>query len=69
MTSTRQGPTALFGGVFVFHLTGKRFSLEGDVWTGPRANRLVLIGRLPQISHLEPLPSPTAPAEFSSETL
>lgn len=30
---------------FVFHLTGSRFSLEGGVWTGPRKNRLVLIGQ------------------------
>ncbi len=30
---------------FVFHLVGGRFSLDEGPWTGPRQNRLVLIGR------------------------
>jgi G3E family GTPase len=30
---------------YVFHLTGRRFSLEEGAWTGPRSNRLVLIGQ------------------------
>jgi G3E family GTPase len=29
----------------VFHLVGKRFSLDESPWTGPRKNALVLIGR------------------------
>ena len=29
----------------VFHLTGKRFSIDDDAWTTPRRNQLVLIGR------------------------
>jgi G3E family GTPase len=30
---------------YVFHLVGKRFSLDETRWNGPRRNRLVLIGR------------------------
>ncbi len=30
---------------YVFHLVGGRFSLDESRWTGPRRNRLVLIGR------------------------
>jgi G3E family GTPase len=30
---------------FIFHLVGGRFSLDEGPWTGPRRNRLVLIGR------------------------
>jgi len=30
---------------FVFHLVGKRFSLDESRWEGPKKNRLVLIGR------------------------
>ena len=29
----------------VFHLAGKRFSIDDSDWTGPRKNQLVLIGR------------------------
>jgi G3E family GTPase len=29
----------------VFHLAGKRFSIDDTDWTGPRKNQLVLIGR------------------------
>ena len=29
----------------VFHLAGKRFSIEDTDWEGPRSNQLVLIGR------------------------
>jgi G3E family GTPase len=29
----------------VFHLAGKRFSLDDSDWTGPRKNQLVLIGK------------------------
>ena len=29
----------------VFHLTGKRFSIDDTDWTGDRKNQLVLIGR------------------------
>jgi G3E family GTPase len=29
----------------IFHLTGRRFSLEEGAWRGPRGNRLVLIGQ------------------------
>jgi G3E family GTPase len=30
---------------YIFHLVGKRFSLDESRWIGPRKNRLVLIGR------------------------
>jgi G3E family GTPase len=30
---------------YIFHLVGKRFSLDEDQWNGPRKSRLVLIGR------------------------
>lgn len=30
---------------YVFHLVGKRFSLDESAWNGPMANKLVLIGR------------------------
>jgi G3E family GTPase len=30
---------------YVFHLVGKRFSLDESLWHGPRRNMLVLIGR------------------------
>ena len=30
---------------YIFHLVGKRFSLDETQWLGPRKNRLVLIGR------------------------
>ncbi|MFN7899311.1 MAG: GTP-binding protein [Synechococcaceae cyanobacterium] len=33
----------------VFHLAGKRFSIEDSDWSGPRSNQLVLIGR--QLDH------------------
>ena len=29
----------------VFHLTGKRFSINDSDWTGERKNQMVLIGR------------------------
>ena len=29
----------------VFHLAGKRFSIDDNDWTGERKNQLVLIGR------------------------
>jgi hypothetical protein len=29
----------------VFHLSGKRFSLEDDTWNGQPKNQLVLIGQ------------------------
>ena len=29
----------------VFHLAGKRFSIDDSEWTGDRKNQLVLIGR------------------------
>ncbi|MEC8096696.1 MAG: GTP-binding protein, partial [Cyanobacteriota bacterium] len=29
----------------VFHLAGKRFSIDDSDWTGERKNQLVLIGR------------------------
>jgi G3E family GTPase len=29
----------------VFHLAGKRFSLDDTNWSGPRKNQLVLIGK------------------------
>lgn len=29
----------------VFHLAGKRFSIDDTDWDGPRSNQLVLIGR------------------------
>lgn len=52
----RQLPTLVFRGKgvlwidgreerYVFHLTGRRFSLETSAWNGPRTNRLVLIGQ------------------------
>ena len=33
----------------VFHLAGKRFSIDDSDWSGPRSNQLVLIGR--QLDH------------------
>jgi len=30
---------------YIFHLVGKRFSLDEGRWAGPKSNRLVLIGR------------------------
>ena len=30
---------------YVFHLVGKRFSLDESAWDGPRRNKMVLIGR------------------------
>ena len=33
----------------VFHLAGKRFSLDDTDWSGPRKNQLVLIGK--QLDH------------------
>lgn len=30
---------------YIFHLVGKRFTLDESRWVGPRTNRLVLIGR------------------------
>ncbi len=30
---------------YIFHLVGKRFSLDESQWIGPKKNRLVLIGR------------------------
>ena len=30
---------------YIFHLVGKRFSLDESRWIGPKENRLVLIGR------------------------
>ncbi len=30
---------------FIFHLVGGQFSLDEGPWTGPRQNRLVMIGR------------------------
>jgi G3E family GTPase len=30
---------------YIFHLVGKRFSLDESRWVGPKKNRLVLIGR------------------------
>ena len=35
----------------VFHLAGKRFSIDDSDWTGPRKNQLVLIGR--DLDHAE----------------
>ncbi|MFM1798210.1 MAG: hypothetical protein RLZZ117_488 [Cyanobacteriota bacterium] len=35
----------------VFHLAGKRFSIDDGDWTGPRKNQLVLIGR--DLNHAE----------------
>jgi G3E family GTPase len=32
-------------GQYIFHLVGKRFSLDEGSWAGPKKNRLVLIGR------------------------
>ena len=29
----------------VFHLAGKRFSIDDDDWEGKRSNQLVIIGR------------------------
>lgn len=29
----------------IFHLAGKRFSIDDSVWTGERKNQLVLIGK------------------------
>ena len=29
----------------VFHLSGKRFTLDDSEWTGPKKNQLVLIGQ------------------------
>ena len=29
----------------MFHLAGKRFSIDDTDWNGPRKNQLVLIGR------------------------
>jgi G3E family GTPase len=36
----------------VFHLAGKRFSIDDSDWTGPRKNQLVLIGRDLDHEHL-----------------
>ena len=30
---------------YIFHLVGKRFTLDERGWAGPKKNRLVLIGR------------------------
>jgi G3E family GTPase len=35
----------------VFHLAGKRFSIDDTDWAGPRKNQLVLIGR--DLNHAE----------------
>ncbi|MEB3333440.1 MAG: GTP-binding protein, partial [Cyanobacteriota bacterium] len=35
----------------VFHLAGKRFSIDDTDWSGPRKNQLVLIGR--DLDHAE----------------
>ena len=29
----------------IFHLSGKRFSLDDDEWTNKKSNKIVLIGR------------------------